>query len=273
MIPAYVQPDAGPAVAETHRLGLAELGYRGLSEQWLMRRAGDLHWRLIADAMGQREPAFVCAEGKPLYAAFCVSSLRLRDPTAPRINGVLDLSARLWRLGRTRLVSEQAVCLERRQIGRIRLVSTFVGRETAGSNRSIVRRMPRIMALPPEAPDSLALFAARGGRVAAALPTLQPSSWPAQRRADLLPCPATDFNAVGLLYFPSFAALTERADFAKGGAHDRLLRARDVIYTGNVEPGEGVEITFRDGRCGHLSHIAGSDGRPLALLRSQFVHA
>jgi len=270
---AYAQPNEGPSVSETHRLGLAELGYRGLSEQWLMRRVGDLHWRLIADAMGQREATFTCAEGKPLYAAFCVSSIRLTDPTAPRVGGVLDLSARLWRVGRARLVSEHMLYFERRQIGRIRLVSTFVGRETAGSNRSIVRRMPRIMALPPEAPDSLAFFAARGARVAVALPKMQPSSWPAQRKAELLPCPATDFNAVGLLYFPSFVALTERADFEKGGTYNRLLRSRDVIYIGNVEPGEGVQITVCDRRFGHLAHMAGSDGRPLALLRSQFLHA
>ena len=273
MMLAHSQPDEGPALSETHGLGLAEMGYRGLSEQWLMRRAGDLHWRLIADAMGQREASFTCTEGKPLYAAFCVSSLRLADPASPRIGGSLNLSARLWRIGRSRLASEQVIQFERRPIGRIRLVSTFVGRETAGSNRSIARRAPRIMALPPEAPAELALHAAQGARTAAAMAMLQPPSRPAQREAKLLPCPATDFNAVGLLYFPSFAALAERADFASGGAFDRLLVARDVVYTGNIGPDEAVDIAFRDRPTGHVAHITSVDGRPLALLRSRYRDA
>ena len=33
---------------ESHPLGMAEMGFDGISEQWIMRRAGDLHWRLIA---------------------------------------------------------------------------------------------------------------------------------------------------------------------------------------------------------------------------------
>lgn len=180
--------------------------------------------------------------------------------------------ASVWRVGRSRLASEQITRFEHRPIGQVRLVSTFVGRETAGSNRSIVRRAPRIMALPPEAPAELAVLAAQGAQIAAAMTRLRPSSWPARREAEILPCPATDFNAVGLLYFPSFAALTERADFASGGAFDRLLTSRDVVYTGNVEPGEAVDIAFRDRPTSHVAHIASVDGRPLALLRTRYLH-
>ncbi|MTE01860.1 hypothetical protein GIY56_16340 [Paracoccus sp. YIM 132242] len=246
---------------------MAEMGYRGLSEQWLMRRAGDLHWRLIAQAIGQREAVFACADGQPLYAAFCVTSLRIESPALPRLGQRLQLSARLWRIGRSRLGSVQTIHVQGRTVGCIRLVSSFVGRGRPGCNRSIVRRAPRAMALPPEAPADLAALAQRGARLAAA----PDKPGMTDRQETVLPCPATDFNAAGLLYFPSFAALTDRVDFASGGGPDRMILARDVVYFGNAQPGEALTIGFRDRPCGHLALVAGPGDRPLACLRSRFA--
>jgi probable biosynthetic protein (TIGR04099 family) len=118
---------------------MAEMGYRGLSEQWLMRRAGDLHWRLIARAMGQAEAVFACAEGRPLYAAFCASRLVVDRPEAPRLGGRLDLSARLFRVGRSRLGSSVTLSDASGTVGRIALVSAFVGRAQGGGNRSLAQ--------------------------------------------------------------------------------------------------------------------------------------
>ena len=59
------------------RLGMAQLGPAGLSEQWLLRHCGDLHWALIARALGQRRARFRAVDGRPVYAAFCTTSLRL----------------------------------------------------------------------------------------------------------------------------------------------------------------------------------------------------
>lgn len=259
-------PDDQPELGESHVLGMAEMGYRGLSEQWLMRRAGDLHWRLIAQAMGQREAVFTCAEGQPLYAAFCVTSLRINHPALPQLGDTLRLAAQLWRIGRNRLASVQEIKLQGKVVGCVRLVSTFVGRGEAGNNRSIVRRMPRMIALPPEAPSDLATLANRGSRLAAARHKLKIVG----RSGAILPCPATDFNAARLLYFPSFAALTDRADFATGGGHGRMILARDVVYFGNMEPGEAVTVTFKEQARGHLALITAPDGSAMAVLRSRF---
>lgn len=266
MTTARPLPDDAPELRESHVLGMAEMGYRGLSEQWLMRRAGDLHWRLIAQAMGQREAVFTCVDGQPLYAAFCVTSLRINHPALPQLGNTLRLAARLWRIGRNRLASDQRVHVQDQVIGRIHLVSTFVGRGKRESNRSIVRRMPRVIALPPEAPTDLATLAHRGSRLAAARHKLKIVG----RSGTVLPCPATDFNAAQLLYFPSFAALTDRADFATGGDHNRMILARDVVHFGNMEPGEALAVTFKEQTRGHLALITAPDSSAMAVLRSRF---
>lgn len=250
---------------ESHVLGMAEMGFRGLSEQWLMRRAGDLHWRLIAQAMGQREAVFACAGGRPLYAAFCASRLVLDRPEAPRLGGRLDLSARLFRVGRSRLGSLVMLCDAGGIVGRIALVSAFVGRAEEGGNRSLARRAPRALALPSATDTGLDALARGVARVAAALRGRAPEG----RGLELTPCPGLDFNAAGLLYFPSFAALADRAEFAAGVAPDQPLAGRDAIFLGNVEPGEPVEVRLFSRRIHRAALLSGADGRPLALLRAR----
>ncbi|MGV4797091.1 Pnap_2097 family protein [Rhizobium sp. F40D2] len=161
-LPSSVQPKLN----ERHVLGMAEMGYRGLSEQWLLRRAGDLHWRLIARAMGQREAVFTCTAGQPLYAAFCATSLYFFRPELPQLGGELTLTASLYRIGHGRLASLQQIGVDGQEIGRIVLISAFVGRSEPGSNRSIVRRMPKVMAIPPEAPFPVQRIAQRAALLA-----------------------------------------------------------------------------------------------------------
>lgn len=257
--------EAEQPLTESHVLGMAEMGFRGLSEQWLMRRAGDLHWRLIARAMGQRDAVFACAEGRPLYAAFCASRLVLDRPHAPRLGGRLDLSARLFRVGRSRLGSIVTLRAAAGAIGRVALVSAFVGRAEGGDNRSLARRAPRALALPSATDAALDALARGAARTAAVL-----RGWtPEGEGLRLTPCPGLDFNAAGLLYFPSFAALVDRAEFAAGLASDRWLAAREAVFLGNVEAGEPVEVRLYSRRAHRAAVLTGSDGRPLALLRAR----
>jgi probable biosynthetic protein (TIGR04099 family) len=253
------------SLGESHTLGMAEMGFAGLSEQWLMRRAGDLHWRLIAGAMGQAEAVFTCAEGRPLYAAFCASRLALTDPEAPRLGGGLDLETRLYRVGRSRLGSLTALRVAGRVIGQLALVSVFVGRSEGGGNRALVRRAPRVLALPDLTAPDLDRLAASAARAAAWARAWRPEG----RAVTLLPTPSVDFNAAGLLYFPSFAALADRASFAAGLSHAAPLRARAVAYLGNVEQGEPVSVVPIPRRDGGLALVTGADHRPLAILRAR----
>ncbi|MFN3273176.1 MAG: Pnap_2097 family protein [Paracoccus sp. (in: a-proteobacteria)] len=263
MTPARALPAPHPRLHEDHILGMAEMGFAGLSEQWLMRRAGDLHWRLIAQAMGQRRAVFTCAQGQPLYAAFCATSLRLR--ATPDLGDTLSLSGTLGQLGHGRLASVQQIEAGGRRIGRIILISVFVGRTDPACNHGIVRRAPRMMALPAPAPRVAQKLAQHAARIARARPVIDGP------RTRLLPCPALDFNAARLMYFPSFAALSERADFALGAPHARRIVARDVVYQGNVAPGEEVEATLCRQPARTLCQLATPDGRPLALMRSRYI--
>lgn len=257
---------------EKHILGMAEMGYRGLSEQWLKRRAGDMHWQLIARATGQRDAVFTCSDGEPLYAAFCATSVKLARPELPHLGGRLTLSANLYSVGRGRLSSRLTITTDGVEVGRMVLVSTFVGRAEPGVNRSVVRRSPRALAMPPEAPLAVRRIAEHSSVVARDIrnQVFMRASMPERQR--VLPCPGTDFNAAGLLYFPSYSALADRALFQAGETHIGMLSSRHVVYLGNVEPGEWTDISFRRLKWGHDVALFGADERPLALMRVRFRH-
>ncbi|WP_282454742.1 Pnap_2097 family protein [Agrobacterium sp. InxBP2] len=261
----------GTELIERHVLGMAEMGYSGISEQWLKRRAGDLHWRLIARAMGQRHAVFTCSEGEPLYAAFCATSLRLVRPRLPRLGGEMALAADLYRVGQGRLASLIRITAGGDIVGRMILVSTFVGRSEPGINRSVVRRSPRALAMPPEAPLAVRRVAEQASATARDIRNARLKLSGMSGTQKVLPCPATDFNAAGLLYFPSYSALADRGLFQAGETRPRTLASRHVVYLGNVEPGEWMNISIRNLPWGHDVLLRGPEERPLGVMRVRFV--
>ena len=260
----------GAEVIERHVLGMAEMGYSGISEQWLKRRAGDLHWRLIARARGQRDAVFTCSEGEPLYAAFCATSLRLVRPHLPRLGGEMTLVANLYRVGHGRLASLIRITAGGDSVGRMILVSTFVGRSEPGINRSVVRRSPRALAMPPEAPLEVRRVAEKASATTRDIRNGHLDLSGMSGTQKVLPCPTTDFNAAGLLYFPSYSALADRGLFQAGETHTGMIASRNVVYLGNVEPGEWMEIGFKKLPSGHDVILKGPDSRPLGLMRVRY---
>jgi probable biosynthetic protein (TIGR04099 family) len=155
------------------------------------------------------------------------------------------------------------------------MTSVFVKRMQAGLNRSIAR--VEVPYLPPV--EAASKFAAYADMVA----LLRRGHWKehvgfARGDATVLdrlvidPCPGQDFNGADFLYFSSFQAFVDRAEWAFLRPLDpgATTRRRDLIYHGNIEPGDRVAILLRavrrgQGTIGHWCAIEReSDGAPLA---------
>mgnify|MGYP006203172425 CR=1 FL=1 len=127
---SFHQADA----VEQRRLGMAECGWRGLSEGWMLRHLGDLHWRLIATALGQQAAVFADAEGAPVYAAFCAISERILHPALARPGAMVTIASRLRRLSPKRLVSFHGLSIGDTLFAEVTLITAFVRHgETAGN--------------------------------------------------------------------------------------------------------------------------------------------
>lgn len=235
--------------------GMAHLSPFGLSEQWLLRDAGDRHWTLIAEAMGQDRAVFADPAGNPIYAAFCTTSLEL-GPVRPRLGDRIEIASSVHAVSASRIGSSHVLLCDRRVVARVLMISAFVGHDDTGSNRRIVRRAPGRMPelqLPPEPLSALDTRARAAARVLRSGRTCGP----AFRRE--VPVPALDFNAVGLLYFPTFSRLAEAA-VPTGAA----LRGREIVYVGNIDPGDAI-ATHRQGDDLLMTR---ADGSPLAQVRT-----
>ena len=70
-----------PHIETTQELGMSHLAFRGISEHFLMRRLADVHWTMIARALGQSRAVFRDAAGGHVHPATCAFSLTVFDPS------------------------------------------------------------------------------------------------------------------------------------------------------------------------------------------------
>jgi probable biosynthetic protein (TIGR04099 family) len=266
---------AAPALPDRIVLGMPHLCLGGLSESWLLRECGHRHWFLLAQAAGRAVPDFRDAAGDPVYAAFVAVTVRGAQFDAAHEHDELGFGSRLTRISRTRFMSVHRLAVRGRAMGEIVMTSVFVKRTQAGLNRSIAR--VEVSGLPPVEPAPE--FADHATAVAA----LRRGHWVEHfgfARADAAaldrfvidPCPAQDFNGADFLYFSSFQAFIDRAEWAffRPVSPRATTRRRDIVYHGNVDPGDRVAIVLRairrsDGQLDHWCHIEReNDATPLA---------
>jgi probable biosynthetic protein (TIGR04099 family) len=140
------------------------------------------------------------------------------------------------------------------------MTSIFVRRDRGGGNHNIARiEVPQLrhIALDPAAAAE-----------AAEVTSLRADRWRThlgfarceERVIDRLvvdPCPTQDFNGADFLYFASYQAFVDRAEWAffRPAPPFPTTRARDLIYFSNIDPGERLVVTLlqsvRDGECLH----------------------
>lgn len=243
-------PTAG-RVAQ-HVLGMAECGWRGLSEGWLLRHLGDVHWAQIAQAMGQSVAVFRDEAGAPVYAAFCAIGVNVAQPGLARPGASLTITSRLCRVSATRLMSVHGLSVDGMRFGDVTMITTFVRHDPSGRNAQIQRVQPcGVLTVPMMAPG------ADGGLIeAAARLYRQTDTEKCDHVVDVTPCPTTDFNAAGLLYCANYPMLADRAEWAlaRGSAQGYLTR-RLIVFLGNVDPAEPVTAClWADGASRGESH-------------------
>jgi probable biosynthetic protein (TIGR04099 family) len=239
-------------------LGMPHLCTIGLSETWLFKECGHRHWLLLAEAAGLATPDFRDPAGDPIYAAFLSVSVREAALETVREHDRLVFASRLARISRTRFMSTHRLSVRGRPVGEITMTSTFVWRTRRGDNHAIARiEVPalRHLVLDPEAAASATETA-----------TLRSSDWQMHlgfehaeaRVIDRLvidPCPGQDFNGADFLYFASYLAFVDRAEWAFFRQRRPLptTRRREVIYRSNVDVGERVVASLvqfrRDAHC------------------------
>ncbi|TCK23507.1 putative biosynthetic protein (TIGR04099 family) [Ancylobacter aquaticus] len=256
---------AVPVAEDRVQLGMPQLCLGGLSETWLLKELGHRHWMALAAMAGRAVPDFHDADGAPVYAAFSALSVEDADFASLGANDWLTIRSDIRRISRTQCASRHDLTCGGRTVGTVHLVSAFVRRALGGGNHTVARVALEGFPAPARAgggrrePELAARAAAfRAGRATGDARLGFGLSRGQEATLEIDPCPAQDFNGAGFLYFTSFLAFIDRAEWHFDGrrAPRATTRSREVYFHGNIDPGERVVVRrLKSGReAGQLVH-------------------
>ncbi|HVZ88790.1 MAG TPA: Pnap_2097 family protein [Polyangia bacterium] len=253
----HATPPALPAAPRRIRIGMPQLDAAGLSEGWLHRYCGDLHWEAIGRELGVSSDRFRAAAGERLYPTVVAVRARYGAPLAAfGENDVLTAAVAVSPCGRACAHGRIALGIGGRRAA-IELLTTFAVREAGGELRMAVpsAELAARWDVRGPAPALVGLAkAARAGQTpddAFCGPYL-PAAGALLGRWSYEPSPFADYNGARLLYFasyPTIADTAERALVRRLGLSPRpradwALAAsvvrRDVFFYANLPLGEAL---------------------------------
>jgi probable biosynthetic protein (TIGR04098 family) len=220
-----------PAAMErrSFAVNMPQMAMEGLSESWLLKELGDMHWSMITKGLGSPSSELRDGSGNRLYATFTrIHYAFVRPLGAIGENTSVDLGGKIARFGAGTFVSDIAIAHVDAP-GEARLMSNFSRRGEA-TNTSLLKGQPTIPpGCPiPDGPPPNFMLEYRERRAATAPSALFETEYEI--------VPFHDINGVGLLYFASYpiisdiCSLRHAEDFA-----DRSTISRDIFYFANAD--------------------------------------
>jgi acyl carrier protein len=87
-------------------VGMPQMANNALSENWLLKELGDIHWKLLSDGLEQKSSEFKDDTGSRLYATFTRISYSCSPLNNFRENSMIDFKGYLKRFGSNTYLSE-----------------------------------------------------------------------------------------------------------------------------------------------------------------------
>lgn len=254
-------------------INMPQMAMRGLSEAWLFKEMGDLHWHTLCKGLETPSSAIADSEGSRLYATFTRIRLALEAPlTDFRENQDLALDLAPSRFGAGMFFGDIEILGETAK-AHATLMTSFAKFGEAGANTSLMKGQPVIpdgCEIPglAAAPEFAAQY--RTLRAEELPPPLFETSYEMQ--------PVHDINGVGLLYFaayPMIADICAARHFGPDLLSGRSTTLRDICYFANAMPDETLvyRIHAEQAEGDRLRYRATlsrkSDGKTMALIETE----
>jgi probable biosynthetic protein (TIGR04098 family) len=227
--------------ARSFHIGMPQMAMGGLSELWLFKELGDLHWSMITDGLECASSQLTDGNGKRLYATFTRITLAVNALSGYKENSQLNLAGQISRFGSGMFFSDITITN-----GGAKLMSSFTMRAEHSSNVTLLKGQPTI---PPDSQipkySVLPTFAAEYRAIKAAV-----------AGSEIFSCeykivPQHDINGVGLLYFAAYPIICDICEARFKPQRNLSTVKRDVFYFNNCEPDE--TLVFRL----HSQHVDG----------------
>ena len=234
-------------------VGMPHLDICTLSEVWALGEAMHGIWLALAQSLGAPPGQWKDDEGRRIYAAAMALTIRT-DLGHPALeDDVVTWDSRLVAIRKPHAIGETVFSVDGSPRMTVRLLTSLVRREVAGSNKRLSKVRDRWTAPdwePAAVDDWLARHhAAKGARLTG--PAILRHA--ANRLAD--------FNAADLFYFRGFVEVARSAEWAENrGRPLRLAASRDAFFFGNVDDGDGMVARVQRGGDACRTEVFREDG-------------
>lgn len=231
---------SGASARRVTTLNMPHMALGGLSESWLWKQLGDMHWEMICAGLEMPSHQLVDGNGERLYATFTRLRIESSAPLAAFAeNDPFDISANIKRLGAGLFFSE-ATAKAREKSLRAEIMSSFTKRGSITSNINLLKGQPTIPphCLIPELPEMPEFGRVYRDRRNTAVPS------------ELFSCeydiiPYYDINGVGLLYFAAYPLITDICELkyinqGNAWADAASVISRDIFYFANCNMDERI---------------------------------
>ncbi|HEY1543276.1 MAG TPA: Pnap_2097 family protein [Xanthobacteraceae bacterium] len=220
----------------SYELNMPQMALGGLSEHWLFKELGDMHWSTLTKAFACPSHLLRDEAGERIYATFTRIQLESTCPIADfEENETVGLDISVSRHGAGMFFGEAALAGASESID-AKLMSSFSKFGQGASNMSLLKGLPEI---PPDFAIPAVIEFPRFGQDYRT------------RRSQVLPAaifeceyeiiPAYDINGVGLLYFAAYPIINDICASRHAGRSlmmDFSTVRRDVFYFANSDPHE-----------------------------------
>lgn len=270
-------------------INMPQVAANGLSENWLFKSSGDLHWQAICRSIGMRSGAISDESGARLYPTFVAISMRCSQPLSYiQENDELDTQIELANYGRSFFCSNVTMAANDMVI-KLEMITAFAMRSKEGKNDLRKSSPPASAAYschelkePPLLLDRAKLLRKKELTGILVLDReINVHDNGLGLTALYEPSPYSDFNGANLLYFASYPTICDTMERLLVKEHalavleddwclETSTMARDVYYYRNLDIGDLVKVRmnrFDEDSAGFFvstTLLSGKDGLPIA---------
>ncbi|ANE50633.1 Pnap_2097 family protein [Flavisolibacter tropicus] len=238
---------------------MPQMANSALSENWLMKYLGDVHWLLLSKGLVQSSSQFKDDLGNRLYATFVRINYSLSSLKKFNENNIINFKGEINRFGNETYLSKILGDSNSNNIDAT-LMTIFSIRENGGNNEMVktkpvqcVNHIPEISHTPPFLDDYRLLKKSLLEEYACAFGTFDLSE------RSIFSCeydlnPFYDINGVGLLYFASYVAIADKCilNYFKqennsiNFCDDYHTVYRDIFYFANCNCNDTISFTLNN---------------------------
>ena len=226
-------------LSESIEIRMPQMANSALSENWLLKCLGDIHWQLISKGFNKKSSDFKDDAGNRLYATFVRVNYSISPLNQFLENEIIEFNASMNGFGNNSFISNITAICDHNNINAT-LMTTFSIREN-GNNNKIIKYEPKERTNQIGQLTYTPLFLNEFRLLKKGLLTNISTSYGEFSITDepffvseYTINPYYDINGIGLLYFASYPIIADKCFFEyyqKSTAFTTIYR--DVFYFGN----------------------------------------